>query len=70
MAFEAATLEVANWSSMPIGESFVFDNSNDAFQELKLTAELAEGNSSFDMPVKIKGSFTTTVPSADLSDGA
>jgi hypothetical protein len=54
--FELAALEVAAWQQMPIGESFVMDNSNGAFQELRISAELPDdGNLSFDTPVKIKG---------------
>ena len=43
--FVLAAQEVAAWNEMPIGESFVMDNSNGAFQELRISAELpADGN--------------------------
>jgi len=32
--------------------------------------DVPEGEQSFDMPVKLRGQFTTSVPKADLKDGS
>ena len=68
--FGSTVKEVSKWHTMPIGTSLYIDKETAVFQDLSLVAEMPLDASSYDMPVKIKGTFSTAVLDTDLKQDA
>jgi len=56
---------------MPLGVSMFVDKETGVFQDLALDVEMPlDASAGYDMPVKIKGTFTTAVKNADIKKDA